>query len=60
VVAKNDGSWNSKKQSDPSMGKDPLTRQPDQGYPKPRDISKRVDPSAARSDGFSAKLDKSE
>jgi hypothetical protein len=30
------------------------------GYPKPRDISKLVDPSHKRNDGFSAKLDKGE
>jgi hypothetical protein len=28
------------------------------GYPKPVDISKKVDPSWQRTDGFSAKLDK--
>jgi hypothetical protein len=28
------------------------------GYPKPVDISKKVDPSWKRTDGFSAKLDK--
>jgi hypothetical protein len=28
------------------------------GYPKPVDISRRVDPSWKRTDGFSAKLDK--
>jgi hypothetical protein len=30
------------------------------GYPKPRDISKQVDPSHKRNDGFSAKLDNAE
>jgi hypothetical protein len=37
-----------------------MTRQPDPGYVKPRDISKLVAPSAKRTDGFSAKLDKGE
>jgi hypothetical protein len=34
-----------------------MTRKPDPGYVKPRDISKLVDPSAKRTDGFAAKLD---
>jgi hypothetical protein len=59
-MARNDSSWNSKIQSNPSMEKDPLVRQVDKGFPPVRDISKRVDPNAARSDGFSAKLDRSE
>jgi hypothetical protein len=35
-----------------------MTRQSDKGYVKPVDISKRVDPSWERTEGFSAKLDK--
>lgn len=42
--------------------KDSKVRRDDSGlgYPKPRDISKKVDPSHKRTDGFSAKLDKAE
>jgi hypothetical protein len=35
-----------------------MTRQPDKGYVAPKDISKNVDPSWSRTEGFSAKLDK--
>jgi hypothetical protein len=50
--------WNGPQGSD-SMDKDPLKRDTSGlGYPKPVDISKRVDPSWRRTDGFSAKLDK--
>jgi hypothetical protein len=34
----------------------PMTRQPDQGYPKPRDISRKVDGASKIDDGFSGKL----
>jgi hypothetical protein len=48
--------WNGE-QGSSDMGRDKLRREPDKGYPKPRDISKLVDPSHKRTDGFSAKLD---
>lgn len=35
-----------------------MTREPDKGYVKPKDITSKVDPSWSRTDGFSAKLDK--
>ena len=35
-----------------------MTREPDKGYPKPVDISKKVDPSWSCTEGFSAALDK--
>jgi hypothetical protein len=37
-----------------------LNRQPDKSYVPPKDISKKVDPSWERTEGFSAKLDKAE
>jgi hypothetical protein len=33
-----------------------LNRQPDKGYPKPVDISRRVNPAADQDGGFSGKL----
>jgi hypothetical protein len=50
--------WNGPQGSD-DMEMDPLRRDSSGlGYPKPVDISDRVDPSWKRTDGFSAKLDK--
>ena len=50
--------WNGPQGSD-DMGRDKLKKDSSGlGYPKPVDISNRVDPSWKRTDGFSAKLDK--
>jgi hypothetical protein len=50
--------WNGPQGSN-DLGKDKLVRDKSGlGYPEPKDISNRVDPSWKRSDGFAAKLDK--
>jgi hypothetical protein len=55
MVKKNDSSWNGPQGSN-DLGKDKLVRQPDKGYPKPRDISKKVDANWKVNDGFSGRL----
>jgi hypothetical protein len=59
MARKNDSSWNNPVQSSEDLGREKL-RKDSSGvkYPKPVDISDRVDPSWKRTDGFSAKLDK--
>jgi hypothetical protein len=59
MVAKNDSDWNGP-QSSEDLGREKLRRDSSGlGYPKPVDISKRVD-GAQSDDGFSGKLPKSE
>jgi hypothetical protein len=42
------------------MEKDKLTRQPDKGYPEPKDISRKVDSNWKINDGFAGPLDSKE
>jgi hypothetical protein len=52
-----DADWNGKQGGD--IGRDKLRRDSSGlGYHKPVSILNRIEPSAARDDGFSAKLDK--
>jgi hypothetical protein len=54
------GDWNGPQGND-DMGRDKLRKDSSGlGYPKPRDISRRVDPAADIDDGFSGKLPKGE
>jgi hypothetical protein len=60
MVARNDADWNGP-QGSADMGKDKLKKdESGRDYPKPVDISKKVDPSWKRNDGFSAPLDSKE
>jgi hypothetical protein len=59
-MAKN-SDWNHPVQSNPDLGREKLRKDSSGlGYPKPVDISKKVDEAWKIDDGFSGKLPKSE